>query len=464
MNAVPSGKVIDDGLYLTQHAIPFCLLVIFQSVVLIAFANKPINLLFSIVSLSIFLLVLNNIRYGLYLLIASLFLDYSVNLGMYLRLFDITGLFLFISYLLRRLIGGGTLMNRTPLDKPILFFAIALGISLINSVDLHIGIITYLWHIQVLVLFYVLAGSIQTTEIKNLLVFFLLITVLHSVYNIILFISTNGTIRAMGLAGVPTDVLTLTALIICYPLYIYEKQMARKIFVSIIFIILLFGLMATKTRGAFISFALCFVFTSLISLRKARKTALRFAIGNIVVLSLCILISLVVISSLYPSFLKALSHQVYIVPGVQKIDTTQIRFFLWNVALKTFLQNPIFGIGLGQFYRILVISPELRLNIFSIFMRGLDPHNTVLYYLSQTGLVGLLGFFYLIFSCFGLLLRKFNESEGVEDIKISAALIGLLFLVIASSLYAGEWFYGVGGELLALFLAVAVVFKPISKP
>jgi O-antigen ligase len=229
-------------------------------------------------------------------------------------------------------------------------------------------------------------------------------------------------------------------------------------------LILLFGLMVTETRGAYISLVPCYIFITLIALRKANKIRSKFIIRNIVWLSLFVFAAIIIFILSYSSFIESIGHghKVHILPGYF-IDTTQIRYFLWDLSLNSFLRNPILGIGLGQFYRISAIIPGLKLNVLSQVIKDIDPHNTILYYLSQTGIVGLGSFLYLLLSSLRLFFAKHNNSVEIKDLRISTALLGFLFYVAISSFYAGEWFYGVGGGLLALFLGLCVVFQPISK-
>jgi hypothetical protein len=454
-------EISENNLILKRYTLVFCLLFVFQVVVCLLFSYNPIDILFLALFLAISVLVANNFKLSIYILIISMFVKYSIDLGVSIRLFNLASFILVLSYLFQKLASGDEFTKRTPLDKPIILFILVLGLSLINSIDFWVGIKTYLWHIQTVIIFYIVVNSIDINDIEKLLVFFLIITLMHSMYDIILFISAKGQIRALGIAGASIEGFTVTSLVICYSFFIYQKRTTRRVLMGIVFLILLWGLIVTQTRGGYISFVLCYIFVTFITLWKANKIKSRFIIRNIGWLTLFILVLFIVFIFSYPSFLERSihGHKMGILTGYS-IDTTQFRYFLWGLSLKSFFLKPILGIGLGQFYRISAVIPELRLNLFYGLVKGLDPHNTVLYYLSQTGIVGLSCFLYLLFSTLNSTRAKYNNSTQVRDLRISTALLGFLFYVIISSFYAGEWFYGVGGGLLALFLGLCVVFKP----
>jgi O-antigen ligase len=137
--------------------------------------------------------------------------------------------------------------------------------------------------------------------------------------------------------------------------------------------------------------------------------------------------------------------------------------YLWSLALKSFLHNPLLGIGLGQFYNLSQVFPELRFSPLVFFIYGLDPHNIVLYYLSSAGTLGILALFYFFFSALKIGWMKFRKSITPQDTSIAFALLGIVLFVFVSSFYAGEWFYRVSGIEFLFFLGLLNVFKPKAE-
>jgi O-antigen ligase len=407
----------------------------------------------------VFLIGVFHYELSLYLLILSMFVHLTFHLGIGWTVFSF-GIFILLSaHFLRNCFTTKLVFPKTSLDKPILIFLFVLGISLINAVDLKIGIITYIWHIQTFLVFYLLVAGIKSEKINKLLLFFLGLAVLSAVYNLFEFFSAGGRIRAMGITGVPSSGLFLTALLVCSSFYLFEKKGTRKFYYLISFFVLAGGLFATKTRGAIFSMAISLLFLILLSFKKAKKEKLRKVYRNLWLISFAILLVVLLFLFLFPFYAQGLSHRIYL-PYGKPIDTTQIRLFLWGLSLNLFWENPVLGAGIGQFYKVAELIPELKFSLLAQHIIGLDPHNMVLYYLSQTGILGLMALFYLMFSFFKVGWRKFKDAKKDEEIAISLVLLSFFFHVISSSFYAGEWYFGIGGVQLALFLALLVVFQP----
>jgi hypothetical protein len=137
--------ISENYLSFKRYALVFCLFCFFQAVICLLFSYNPVHILFLVIFLSISLLIANNFKFSIYVLIISMFVKYSVNIGVSVRLFNLASVLLVLSYLFQKLVSGDEFAKRTPLDRPIILFMLVLGLSLINSIDLLIGIKTYLY-------------------------------------------------------------------------------------------------------------------------------------------------------------------------------------------------------------------------------------------------------------------------------------------------------------------------------
>ena len=144
------------------------------------------------------------------------------------------------------------------------------------------------------------------------------------------------------------------------------------------------------------------------------------------------------------------------------IDTTQIRFILWDLALKFFFQNPVIGIGLGQFSKLSTIGLEPKYQMFYFYISNIGTHNLLLSYLSETGAIGAICFLFFLYSSLRLAWLKFKLSTTTADLKLSGALLGGLFYIVITSLYAGQWSTNILGMMFALILAWTVILEPNS--
>ncbi|MCJ7458546.1 MAG: O-antigen ligase family protein [candidate division Zixibacteria bacterium] len=407
--------------------------------------------------------LLLNYKLSVYLLLISLFIRYDIYfMGKFFVPIDLISLILVFSFLGYFLTSRSLIFRGTPLDKPIYLFLVILGLSLVNTVDFSSGIRVYIWHLQVFVIFYLVSWGIDSGEVHRFLNFFLGLASLHTIYSIFQFWHASGKVRAFGLGGPNVADLIIGGLIISYSFYLFEPLPKKRLTYGLIFLLLLGGLFVTQTRGAMISFVLIYLLLSFIALKKAGSVGFLFSKQRVLVsLSLVLLVMAVLFLS-YPELLKRVHHGLYYLPG-RYVETTEIRLYLWSLAVKSFLHNPVLGIGLGQFYNLSQVFPELRFSPLVFYIYGLDPHNIVLYYLSSAGILGILALFYFFFSVLKIGWAKFKLSLTPQDTSITFALLGIVLFVFISSFYAGEWFYRVSGIEFLFFLGLLNVFKPKAE-
>ncbi len=409
----------------------------------------------------LFFFFVSDFRYCLYLFIFSLFLGQLLFPGWGIKVADFIVGILILSYLAKGTLGGEIPLLKTPLDKAILIFLGVLAISLVNLVNLGMGMKDFFRHVQLFALFYVIQSELKGGEVKKFLQFFLFMAMIHSIYNLSLFLLHAGKIRAYGFAGVPFADMLVASLIISYSFYLFQENSQSRLKYAVIFFILLGALFATQTRGAMISFFLSYSFVSFIVLKRKNMMGSPIICGNFWKLTISMVVLIALAFLLFEPLVAGLSHRfysLYQLPVAGAQETIQLRFFLWETAWKTFLTYPFLGIGIGQFKVMHLIVPSFRFSPFFRDVTGLDAHNMVLSYLSETGLLGLCSLLYFMLSFLKFGWGTYKNSFGKKDLSISTSLLGILFFVTVSSFYAGAWFYSLNGMAFMFFLALTVVF------
>ena len=102
--------------------------------------------------------------------------------------------------------------------------------------------------------------------------------------------------------------------------------------------------------------------------------------------------------------------------------SNKARLDIWQITAKSVLAHPIFGVGLGNYAKVLGEK-------FEASRRGASAHNLYLDFAAETGLVGgglLIAFFCTIIFYSYRLLRYAKE----ERLKITGAIFGIYFLWI----------------------------------
>lgn len=169
-------------------------------------------------------------------------------------------------------------------------------------------------------------------------------------------------------------------------------------------IILAFGLMLTGKRGPAIFLLLTIVLCYLIPMRGAKKARRYWRIFIIVLL-------LVVLFRVFYEVLVTIPVVNEIANTISGLlvgdDVTSGRSRLYVWAIQLFLQNPLVGIGWGDYKTTVVGNATL--------VKELDVHNIYLQLLCETGIVGfviIVGTFILMWNISRKLYRQcFNSSD-----------------------------------------------------
>jgi hypothetical protein len=448
MNMLSFDQVVEQSEKPQLNGFLWFLFLSFPILTAILWSSYPIVTLLVFLGLPLFLLCLLNFRFSLYVLIASWFFYYRLFANSGIQVADFVLIVVLLSYLGRSALNGTLSLKRTPLNKSIFLFLLILALSLINATNLLIGLRNFLRHIQLFTLFYVVASGVEKEEVVKYLKFFLLLSVLNSLYVITLFIASGGNIRAFGLAHVPFANIVVAALMICYSFYIYQEDTDGKIKYGSLFFILIFALLSTYTRSALLYTLIGYILLTFISLWKGK--IYKHRAKNIIYVAIILLLTAVMLFSMFGTYTHGLSHKVY--TAVRPMDTVQLRLYLARLAWQAFLHSPILGIGLAQFTVISSIFPKLRFDpLYMLTLEGISAHELTFSYLAETGLIGLACLYYFIFSFIKLGWINYKRSFKKEELIISLALLG--------AIVAGQWsFTSVNGMQFMFFLGLLVVW------
>lgn len=221
----------------------------------------------------------------------------------------------------------------------------------------------------------------------------------------------TGDLRAAAFFGNP---MTFAGWLCIFVPLLFVEAIENKIFnnkrcISIlIFILSFFALYYNGTRGAWVSVAIILVLLML-----------HYAIRN----KWALIVSVLVMATLSIN----ISSNDYFIKRVSSINinhsSNQERFLMWNSAWNMFKDNPLLGVGLGQYkdqYQNIYVSPlakEPKLE---------HAHNNIMQMLAENGIIGAIGFLvmmgYIIFKNFLSWIR----SKEVFSLMVVVSTISLL--------------------------------------
>lgn len=125
-------------------------------------------------------------------------------------------------------------------------------------------------------------------------------------------------------------------------------------------------------------------------------------------------------------------------------DSTSVRQIVWQGSLAMLADHPVFGAGLDGYQEIMAAYHKIP--GIEIFMY---PHNVFLNFWSETGLIGLVGFAWLV----GLMIANLARMLGRKpDSALPAALLGSILALLVHGLVDVPYFKN---DLAVLFWILA---------
>jgi hypothetical protein len=251
------------------------------------------------------------------------------------------------------------------------------GALMLPGVDGRTWLLTY---IQLLILAY-LAWSLMDTPAKHwiLMGIFATAVVISSIPAIQqsrIGSTVSDSVRAAGLAAGANDAARyfLVGLILLYNIRLQLKNGLVRLILLIPIGLIVFGILSTVSRTGMVLLLVTILFLLFQDLKADH-------IIQALLLAVVILIIVLIFANNVPTILGS------ILPSIQKgTDTMGIRYDLWQAGLNMWVENPLTGIGIGQF------NHYLSFNGYGLSVAKQaaydSSHNMYIQVLVETGLVG----------------------------------------------------------------------------
>ena len=278
--------------------------------------------------------------------------------------------------------------------------------------------------------------------------------------------------RSFGLSGIVFVDYSVMAIFIGMLSFIFKKGMSRYFYLFIM-IFLLGSQILTETRNTLLSLVLTFMFLGFYMIRKS--TLLKIKKYKVIIIYSSIVIVFLVISSIViinnPQILKRFStitgnEKAFIVEnnnvGVNSSIITRI--LIWMTAWNAFIHHPIIGIGAFAFPFSSQLYNQLPPVLFKLFVAKLGTHITFLSTLTETGIIGTLGFIFFVFASIRVGFKSVNLSKDRNEILISLIILTLQVYIFFSMFMTDSWLRGQCGMLWGFILGLSLAnYKILSK-
>ena len=344
----------------------------------------------------------------------------------------------------------------TKLNLPICFFAFTGLLSTLMSVSLSLSIKGFFFKLlEWLILYFIIVEVVNDAKKLNrvlIVIFFSMAVIsLNAIYQIIAgvdFIRHYPILASKvqssfgnpnGFAGWLTIMIPLALSLSCFKNTVFFS-LSRKYFCIEKFIawvlvsVLIFCLVLTHSKGAWTAFFLSTIFLAIFN--KSSR------------LPIIIVLTLSVLTVFFLFYINGYINYSIKLSGV-------IRTALWVEALSIIKDFPLFGCGLNTYS---IVAPNYKI----IELGGIYPHNSYLQMASETGLLGLGAFIWIIIALYKISLENLKKINsrfyGIILIGMLAGLAGLLMhSFVDTDMYSLQL-----GNLMWIFLGLIVATQKIA--
>ncbi|HKK20947.1 MAG TPA: O-antigen ligase family protein [candidate division Zixibacteria bacterium] len=370
--------------------------------------------------------------------------------------FDLLMAVLFMGMVLDFFLHGYTEIRSAFFDTPFIIFIIATIISALFAYNIDYSIVPMVRVIVIYLAFRAVFKFSQEFGVRKVLLFYIYVVFAHSIYNTILFILSGGHDRVFGFCSLGYEPMSMTALPMALVFLIWSDRTRDQIKFGTIAFIIGTGIISTQSRAPLLAVLMTLPVLVYFGIKKARREntsqPLRTMKKIFVPIGILVLIGAIAAGTYLAGALGRYEHFIESFSNPQ--GTIALRFVLWKTAIRTFLDHPITGIGIGNFRIVYLIYPELKVVPLYVYVQGMSAHNVILHYLAETGLVGSIALLVLAFKGFATCFRAQKEKLDREGNQVSMALFIAMFVFCMTIFYMRAWTWGQDGYIMAMIFGL----------
>lgn len=331
-------------------------------------------------------------------------------------------------------------------------------LSLLGARDLMLEqVVSILRYVEALVVIYVCATLFADPRNRSSFLWGVIGGVsVETIGGIVVFLVGRGQVQGVfiGINSFMLQVFLVVALL----LNLMDRQgdVVMPLCITALFI----GICVSLIRSAFILLILAFAIVTMYAGRRVVRPIL--VTGSVIV---------IVIASLWASpIFGAASKSVTgrIKAAVAAEGGVGYRFYLWDMALGSFLENPVTGIGSGGFGRQQESLPRFfDVDIpgeYSHISQQVGTHSTILGVAAETGSAGLIAYLFWFVAVIGMCISVLRSRTRNADNYIIAGSIVVVALTV-SDIWGQSSFTPISNTLIGLVMGWRrETSKPWAKP
>jgi O-antigen ligase len=402
-----------------------------------------------------------DVRVGFFLLIPAMFfaIDLPWRRGLYMS--DILVILIVVIYFVRRVFDGHWPYSSHRIVLIVGCILATFALSLFRAQDLTAGVLNWFRHLQLLLLMLTTMTCLEPDDIRRLLKWFLLLTVIMSLINVVTFVWLGGEYRIFGPAGQHFERFAVAMSLYAATGFLLTRRRLSLLGWGSVFAICAAAVVATQTRGAMALLLMGLFFLSAVLWIYARARHHHFIRQRIGILSVGLGIVLILLVAGSLSFLETSSSRI--MEALRGGGTVHMRLILWRIGVHAFWDSPLLGYGLGQVAIWDKYLPFWRFDLAATTTQGTGVHNDLIRYAVETGIVGLSSLIVLFVVMYRRGLKLLRESDRLEDIRLALILWCPVIVLSFGILYSYELFYSLSGTMTALYFGMWLKFSGPSR-
>ena len=303
-------------------------------------------------------------------------------------------------------------------------------ISFLKSYNLTESIIEWSQFLTLFITYFnlkILFNSLENKK-KVFLLIFLSLAIIESLAIFSVFIQNYSWIygldRLRELSGLASNQnIGAFSLLIKVPivLFLYQKSKKSifKIFLGILFSIIVFDILVIASRAAIIGLILTVTSVLIFEILKPKDHGFKFKLS-------VIFSPLLILIFIFQSFLYTSNETLKVTNRITNYNDESVdkRVSYFKSATNLFLKNPIAGVGIGNWKIVSIDDLKEEITEYQV---PYHTHNDLLQIASEIGIFGFLSFFFILFTPIIYLLKNFFYRRELNEITP--------FLLIAFMIY-----------------------------
>ncbi|MEW6510893.1 MAG: O-antigen ligase family protein [Bacteroidota bacterium] len=407
--------------------------------------------------IALFLFLLTSFELALFGIIVCLFVDVHVSVFSSAVWYS---LFLLLAFVLHHPEFSWRRFAN-PLTIPLLVYGACIIPSLTNAFQPTESILKLFNVVGFLIAFYVFVAAVNSRErMRKAVTVFLVLAFANALHVFVQAIL--GQPRPFGFAGVMfVDYagMGITATAVMGILSRGRARLAHFLVSGVLAV----ALLASQTRSIWLATAITLTLVGLSIVLKpsvwgmSRPYALGVVVAGVLVLAAAGALTVLWSPRVEERALEVANIDPSAVSDEGVIRNSLVtRALIWDTALNAFRAHPYVGVGVYGFPYSSIHYARMPRMLYTRYVEMMSPHQTHLAVLSETGVIGALGFGWFLVAALRAAVRAVRSASGIRARKFAIVAAGALIYCMVSMVFTDAWLWGQGIVLLGIIAAMVV--------